>query len=85
MDHLRADFDCFVTDSTDGLLRTAYLIVWDLREAEDLVQETLLKVASRWPRVRRMERPVAYARRILVNLALDGAARRSRSRRELTG
>jgi RNA polymerase sigma-70 factor (sigma-E family) len=85
MDHRRADFDRFVTDSTDGLLRTAYLIVGELPEAEDLVQETLLKVARRWPRVRRMERPVAYARRILVNLALDGAARRSRGRRELTG
>jgi RNA polymerase sigma-70 factor (sigma-E family) len=84
MHQRRADFDRFVTDSTDGLLRTAYLIVWDLPEAEDLVQETLLKVARRWPRVRRMERPTAYARRILVHLALDGAAHRSRSRRELT-
>jgi DNA-directed RNA polymerase specialized sigma24 family protein len=57
MDHRRADFDRFVTDGSDGLLRTAYLIVWDLPEAEDLVQETLLKVARRWPRVRRMQRP----------------------------
>ncbi len=32
----RHDFDRFVADSTDGLLRTAYLIVWDLPEAEDL-------------------------------------------------
>jgi RNA polymerase sigma factor (sigma-70 family) len=32
-----------------------------------------------------MERPVAYARRILVNLALGGAARHGRRRRELTG
>jgi RNA polymerase sigma-70 factor (sigma-E family) len=85
MDDRRADFDRFVAESTDGLLRTAYLIVWDLPEAEDLVQESLLKVAKRWPRVRRMERPVAYARRILVNLALADASRRSRSRRELTG
>ena len=85
MQHTRAEFDRFVADSTDGLLRTAFLIVGDLPEAEDLVQETLLKVAKRWPRVRRMERPVAYARRILVNLSLDGAARRSRSRAELTG
>ena len=60
-------------------MRTAYLIVWDLPEAEDLVQETLLKVARRWHRVRRMEHPVAYARRILVNLALSGADRRARS------
>jgi RNA polymerase sigma-70 factor (sigma-E family) len=81
----QADFERFVNDSTDGLLRTAYLIVWDLPEAEDLVQETLFKVAKRWPRVRRMERPIAYARRILVNLALDGSGRRSRRQTELTG
>jgi len=85
MDHRRADFDSFVAHSTDALLRTAYLIVGDLPEAEDLVQETLLKVAGRWSRVRRMEHPHAYARRILVNLALGGADRRGRRRRELTG
>jgi RNA polymerase sigma-70 factor (sigma-E family) len=66
------------------LLRTAYLVVWDIGEAEDLVQECLLRVARRWPRVRAMEHPVAYARKILINLALDGAGRRSRRRGELT-
>jgi RNA polymerase sigma-70 factor (sigma-E family) len=80
----RHDFDRFVADSADALLRTAYLIVWDLPEAEDLVQETLLKVARRWPRVSRMEHPAAYARRILVNLALDGNLNRSRRRLELS-
>ena len=78
-----ADFDNFVAAHVDDLLRTAYLIVWDEGEAEDLVQECLLKVARRWPRVRRMEQPHAYARRILVNLALDGARRRAQHRREL--
>jgi RNA polymerase sigma-70 factor (sigma-E family) len=78
-----ADFDKFVAAHVDDLLRTAYLIVWDEGEAEDLVQECLLKVARRWPRVRRMEHPQAYARRILVNLALDGARRRAQRRREL--
>src|SRR5438067_2161235 len=78
-----ADFDQFVAAHVDDLLRTAYLIVWDEGEAEDLVQECLLKVARRWPRVRRMEQPRAYARRILVNLALDGARGRVQRRREL--
>ncbi|HTX46766.1 MAG TPA: SigE family RNA polymerase sigma factor [Solirubrobacteraceae bacterium] len=78
------DFDRFVNDSAAGLLRTAYLIVWDLQEAEDLVQETLIKVAKRWPKVRRMAHPVAYARRVLVNLALDDKQRRARRRSELT-
>ncbi|HEV3388595.1 MAG TPA: SigE family RNA polymerase sigma factor [Solirubrobacteraceae bacterium] len=85
MDRRRADFDTFVAASTDSLMRTAYLIVGDLQDAEDLVQETLLKVAGRWHRVRRMEHPVAYARRILVNRALNDAGRRTRRRRELTG
>jgi RNA polymerase sigma-70 factor (sigma-E family) len=85
MNHRRADFEDFVAQNTGALTRTAYLIVWDLQEAEDLVQETLLKVAGRWPRVRRMEHPVAYARRMLVNLALSGADRRTRRRRELIG
>ena len=78
-----ADFDKFVATHVDDLLRTAYLIVWDEGEAEDLVQECLLKVARRWPRIRRMEQPRAYTRRMLVNLALDGARSRTRRRLEL--
>jgi RNA polymerase sigma-70 factor (sigma-E family) len=78
------DFDRFVAEGTDGLLRTAYLIVGDLHEAEDLVQETLFKVARRWPKVSRMDYPAAYARRILVNLALRGSPKRSRRRTELS-
>jgi RNA polymerase sigma-70 factor (sigma-E family) len=77
------EFNRFVGENSDGLLRTAYLMVGDLHEAEDLVQETLFKVASRWPRVSRMDKPVAYARRILVNLALHGSSKRSRNRAEL--
>jgi RNA polymerase sigma-70 factor (sigma-E family) len=77
------DFDRFVTRNADGLVRTAYLMVGDLHEAEDLVQETLFKVASRWPRVRRMESPLGYTRRILVNQALHGSSKRSRNRAEL--
>ena len=82
-DRSRREFERFVAECSDGLLRTAYLIVWDLAEAEDLVQECLLTVARRWPRVGRMDHPRAYARRVLVNLALDGRKRRWRRRREL--
>ncbi len=78
-----ADFDEFVAAHVDDLLRTAYLIAWDEAEAEDLVQECLLKVARRWPRVRSMDQPRAYARRILINIATDGARGRARRRVEL--
>jgi RNA polymerase sigma-70 factor (sigma-E family) len=77
------DFDRFVTGNLEQLSRTAYLLTWDAGEAEDLTQDCLLKVARRWPRVRRMEQPGAYARRILVNLAVDGARTRARRRSEL--
>jgi RNA polymerase sigma-70 factor (sigma-E family) len=81
----RASFDEFVRANASGLLRTACLITWDDSEAEDLVQECLLRVSVRWRRVQKMDMPLAYARRILVNLALAGRDRRSRRRAELVG
>jgi RNA polymerase sigma-70 factor (sigma-E family) len=77
------EFDRFVADTAEPLLRSAYLITWDFAEAEDLVQECLFKVARRWTRVRKMERPFGYARTVLVHLALDEGNRRSRRRSEL--
>jgi RNA polymerase sigma-70 factor (sigma-E family) len=79
------EFDRFVAANLEQLLKTAYLITWDAGEAEDLVQECLFKVARRWPRAQRMAHPGAYARRILVNLALDGGRGRARRRGELDG
>jgi RNA polymerase sigma-70 factor (sigma-E family) len=78
-----ASFDAFVNTNLNGLLRTAFLVTWDPREAEDLVQECLFKVARQWSRVGSMQQPVAYARRVLINLTLDDARRRERHRGEL--
>lgn len=47
------------------LLRSAYLLTGDLHRAQDLVQEALVKVALRWPRLRDGN-PTAYARTIIV-------------------
>jgi RNA polymerase sigma-70 factor (sigma-E family) len=82
-DEPRNDFGQFVAAYAKDLLRTAYLIVWDSRLAEDLVQECFFEVARRWPRVQSMEYQAAYARRVLVSKALDDAERRSRHRSEL--
>lgn len=79
----RQEFERFVADRTAPLLRTACLITGNLTEAEDLVQEALLRVARHWPKVRNMEHPAAYARQVLVNVALDGAAQRGRRKGEL--
>ncbi|QLQ17055.1 MAG: SigE family RNA polymerase sigma factor [Micropruina sp.] len=47
-----------------SLLRSAYLLSGDAGQAEDLVQEALLKVALRWSRLAG-ENPLAYARQII--------------------
>jgi RNA polymerase sigma-70 factor (sigma-E family) len=48
-----------------SLLRSAYLLTGDLHRAQDLVQEALVKVAMRWPKLRDGN-PTAYARTIVV-------------------
>ncbi len=79
----RIEFERFAAAHVDGLLRSAYLMAGDRGEAEDLVQECLLRLARKWPRVRSMDHPGAYARRVLFSLVLDGGPRRSRRQVEL--
>ena len=79
----RTEFERFAAVHADALLRSAYLMAGDRGEAEALVQECLLRLARKWPRVRSMEHPGAYARRVLFNLILDGGRQRARRRTEL--
>jgi RNA polymerase sigma-70 factor (sigma-E family) len=79
----RAEFERFAAANADGLTRTAYLMVGDRGDAEDIVQECLLRLARKWPRVRKMEHPGAYARRVMVSLVLDGRHKRARRTLEL--
>ncbi len=58
-------------------------MVGDRVEAEDIVQECMLRVARKWPRVKDMEHPGAYARTIMLNLVIDGGLKRSRRSIEL--
>ena len=79
----KRQFEGFAAGAADALFRTGYLMTGDPRDAEDLVQETFLRVARRWDQVRSMDHPTAYARRILINLALRDADRRTRHKAEL--
>jgi RNA polymerase sigma-70 factor (sigma-E family) len=72
-------FDEFVATSAGRLLRTAVFLVYDRHLAEDLLQTTYERVARRWTRIMRGgHRPEAYARKVLVNLAIDDNKRRKR-------
>ena len=65
------EFDAFVAGAGSRLLRTAYLLTGDRAAAEDLLQDALLRVWSRWSRVRAADHPVAYARRVLVTTSVS--------------
>lgn len=51
------EFERFAAEASDPLLRTGFLMTGNAKDAEDLVQETLLRVARRWNRVRSMDHP----------------------------
>lgn len=64
-----------------ALKRHAFLLCGDDTQAEDLVQEALVRAFARPLRTPRPGGAEAYVRVIMVNLFLDGARRRSRWRR----
>ncbi len=61
-----------------GLVAVARAITGDLRDGEDLVQDTMVKTFVQWGRVGQLERPGAWCHRVLIN------ACRSRLRRRRT-
>ena len=74
------EFEAFVRESSTALLRIAHLLSGDTHDAEEILQEALVKAAIRWERAR--ENPQAYVRITMVNLLRD-RWRRHRIRREL--
>lgn len=71
------DFEAWVRARAGALARSAYLLTGDVHLAEDLLQDTLARVADHWRRVSRSGGPDAYARRVMHNLAIDRWRRRS--------
>ena len=76
----RAEFATFVRSSQARMLRVAYLICGDVHQAEDLLQSALVKVATRWPRLRDGQ-PEAYLRTVLYR---DAVSWWRRHRREVS-
>jgi len=71
------EFTTFVLEHRATLLRAAWLLVGNAHRAEDLAQQALERTYVAWPRARTGD-PVAYARRVLVNLRTDTWRRRRR-------
>src|SRR4051794_38381397 len=69
------DFDAFYQHEYPKLCRLAYVLTGSRGTAEDLTQETLLRALRHWDRVGTYDRPDAWARKILMNLATSRGRR----------
>lgn len=71
------EFTAFVAAHQADLLRTAWLLVGDTHRAEELTQQALVRTYAAWSRAGSGD-PLAYTRRVLVNLRTDSWRRRRR-------
>lgn len=73
-----AGFEDFVASRGAALMRTASLMTPDRASAEDALQETLIRVAMRWPKITRSGNPEPYVRRVLYSVVVDEWRKRRR-------
>ena len=64
-----AEFHEFFEAHHRELSRLAYLLTGDADAADDLAADAFVAAWHRWGRVRKADQPLAYVRRIVVNLA----------------
>jgi RNA polymerase sigma-70 factor (sigma-E family) len=74
-----SNFEQFAEAEMQRLLNLAWVLTGNEHDAWDLVQDSLVKMKPKWSGINNRDNPVAYARRVLVNLNLN---RLRRARRE---
>jgi RNA polymerase sigma-70 factor (ECF subfamily) len=82
-DRVDHSFDAFFRSEYARLAALAAALCGDREEGRDLAQEALSRVYERWGDVATLERPGAWAQRVVVNLARDLARHRGVRRRRL--
>ena len=80
---LEREFDRFAAEVSYPLLRTGHLMTGDASDAEDWSRRRCCGWRGGGNGSGSMYHPAAYARRVLINLVLHDADRRSRQRAEL--
>ena len=66
-----ATFERFVGDSLPALMRHAHALAGDVHAAEDLVQDTLVRMIGAWRRIDKDGNPLAYARMVMFRTYLN--------------
>ena len=65
------EYEDFVAARLQPLLRYAVMLTGDPHLAEDLVQDTMVRVQLKWPRVAAADVPEMYVKRMLTNAYID--------------
>jgi RNA polymerase sigma-70 factor, ECF subfamily len=73
----QADFDRLYVEEYPALVRLAWTLTGRWAIAEELVQEAFLRAHQRWDTVGTYQRPGAWVRRVVLNLATSRARRRA--------
>ncbi len=80
---IEPEFERFFVANFDDLVRSLTVITGDREQAADCVQEAFVKAYARWRRVRRLDNPVTWVRRVAINKSRDThRSERRRRRRE---
>jgi RNA polymerase sigma-70 factor (sigma-E family) len=74
-------FEEFAAARQAALIRFGYLLVRDHQLAQDLAQEGLARLSTKWDRVARDGHPDAYVRKVMLNQLLMWRRQRSWSER----
>jgi hypothetical protein len=74
----RSGFEVFPAAHSAGLIKLGLMVSGDRGRAEDAAQEALVRVYQRWTR---LDDPLAYARRIVVDATRDDWRRAERATR----
>lgn len=72
------DFEEFATKQLAGLVRYAALLAGDRELAQDVVQDALIRANARWRRIRAMDRPDLYVKRMVTTEYLSWRRRGAR-------
>lgn len=82
--HRSGTFEAFYRSEVVALATLASALTGNRDTGADLAQEALLRAYRSWPTVGAYDRPGAWARRVVLNLATDARRRRSREQAALS-
>ncbi|MDJ0385344.1 SigE family RNA polymerase sigma factor [Streptomyces sp. G-G2] len=83
LDDTSAEFHDFFERHYAELARLAHLLTGETDAADDLAADALVALWQRWDRLRSADHPLAYARGVVANMALERIRSAVRERRRI--